>query len=186
MQRASFLRIWFTGFLISVVPCIHSDATAGGGPCGDSVLPRAAQEVVARKYRGWVVVAHDNLSADDRKLWTEAWGQACPGVAAGSFTNSISVEYAVLLIQRTSSELRERLVVLKPLNGKYVSMEVYEGSTSRVAVVRREAAGVLKKWDDPHVTRAPRFDVIIHEVIEAGMIAFYSENGRFRRIQISG
>ena len=93
--------------------CLLS-ASAGASRCDVDALPSAAQRVLSQRFGGWKIVTNSDLSPDDQPIWSEYYGDACPGVVEGNFTGDGGRQFAVTLIRGNESPLRQILVLLKP------------------------------------------------------------------------
>jgi hypothetical protein len=161
-------------------------------PCDAAALPHEIQAKLDKNYPDWQPEKLENLDEDDRKFWTEAHPNDCPGIAIGHFESKTELSYALLLVskpERKRPGLRI-LVFSRPapsepyvmhLVSKWDTGTFYEGSDQVIATVPpghyEEVVGPKKVQID--------LDGIWYEVMEKGAILYYWKNGRYHELTTS-
>jgi len=161
-------------------------------PCDASALPQEIQTKLDRNYPDWQPEKLENLDEEDRKLWTNAHPNDCPGIAIGHFESKNELSYALLLVSKPD---RKRpglriLVFSRPgpsapcvvhLIGKWDTGTFYEGSDQVIATV---SAGHYEEAIGPKRIQTD-LDGIWYEVMEKDAILYYWKNGRYHELVTS-
>lgn len=161
-------------------------------PCDTSVLPKEIQVNLQRNYPDWQPERLEQLYEDDRKFWTEKYGNRCPGIAIGHFESKTELSYALLLVSKPDRKRDGlRFLVFSRTAGsaecavrvisKYDTGSFYEGSDHVIFAVPaghyEEAVGPRKVTTD--------LDGIWYEIMEKGAILYYWKSGRYRELVTS-
>jgi hypothetical protein len=160
-------------------------AWADGQASCVTLLPKALTGVLRDNYPGWRVLELSDLAEDDRKIWEQARGKVCPGVARGNFDGSGESQHAVLLLNRKARSAVLVVHAAKGKNGSYRLSKMLEGESSRPPVIHRQPPGKYYRAED---TRSPidiKTDVIYLESIEAGATVLYFSKGMPTQVVVS-
>ncbi len=184
--RPCQFRLTMLGTLFCAAFCAQSKAT---NPCDPSVVPKEVQSRLDKDYPDWQVEKLENLDDDDRKLWTNAHPNDCPGIAIGHFESKTELSYALLLVSKPDRKRQGfRVVAFTPSgpSAPYVSHLVtkwndglyYSASDEVIATVApghyKEAIGSKNVQTD--------LDAILCETLEKGAAVYYWKNGRYHEL----
>src|SRR5438445_12432863 len=100
MTNATSCRALFVISSLLVSPgwlCAQSKAA---DPCDISSLPQEIQTKLEKNYPDWQPERLENLYEDDRRFWTNAHPNDCPGIAIGHFESKTELSYGLLLISK--------------------------------------------------------------------------------------
>jgi hypothetical protein len=148
-------------------------------------LPKTAKAVLAGKLPDWTIVSRSDLTEHDRVLWSAKHSHFCPGVAVGDYFGNRNPSFAVTLINRQPTKMFQTLIVLKPNNGSYELIELSKPQeASRALVVFRLGPGVFEDIETGERSKITS-DSVAYEYIEAGMLIYAWQGGKFRQIQVS-
>jgi hypothetical protein len=182
-SRAQILLLFLAGF------CKQAQAA---DICDPSVLPREIQTKLEKNYPDWQPERIENLYEADRRFWTEAHPNDCPGIAIGHFESKTELSYALLLVSKPerkrpglrilafsrvgpSAEYAMRVI------SKYDTGDFYEGSDQVIATA---PAGHYEEAQGPKKVDID-LDGISYEVMEKGAILYYWKNGRYHGLATS-
>ena len=170
---------------LCAVCCTLVSMAASAKECGENALPVAAQKVLSQHFTGWKVVTVSDLTPDDKQIWSETYGDACPGIVEGNFTGKGRRQFGVTLIRRDNSRIRQALVLLNPTDRVYVDKVLLEPSDATIPnVVVKFPPGT---YSDAERTRSvrTRFDGIALIQLEASGTLFYKTKDGFSRLVFS-
>jgi hypothetical protein len=185
-SRRTLLIVTSAIFFLCAVFCSESNAA---NPCDASVIPKEVQSKLAKDYPDWQVETLENLDGEDRKLWTNAHPNDCPGIAIGHFESKIELSYALLLVSKSERKRQGFRVVAFTRSGppaQYVSRLVmkwndglyYYNSDEVIATVPpghyTEAIGSRNVQTD--------LDAILCETLEKGAAVYYFRNRAYHEL----
>jgi hypothetical protein len=179
VQRRISLIVVLFGFILGFA-CAMS---AGPRECGSNSLPPAAQTLLAQRFPTWTLVTPSDLSPDDQKLWSENYGDQCPGVIEGNF--AIEHSFAVSLIHKENATLLQTLVLIELSQHGYALRTLSEASTTAVPnVLLKFPPGTYK---DAERTRSvqTKFDGVAYIKLEAAGTLYYKTGQGFKSLEIS-
>ena len=182
-SRAQILLLFLAGF------CKQAQAA---DICDPSVLPREIQTKLEKNYPDWQPERIENLYKDDRRFWTEAHPNDCPGIAIGHFESKTELSYGLLLVSKPD---RKRpglriLVFSHPAPStpyvvhslsKWDTGTFCEGSDQVIATV---PAGRYEEVMGPKKVQTD-LDSIAYEVMGKGSVLYYWKNGRYHELATS-
>jgi hypothetical protein len=175
MQRRIYLVVILFGFTCGM--------SAGARECGSSSLPPTAQTLLALRLPNWRLVTPSDLSPDDQKLWSENYGDKCPGIVEGNF--AIAHSFAVSLIRQENATLLQTLVLLEPSQDGYVLRTLSEASKTAVPnVLLKFPPGTYKDAEQTHSVQT-KFDGVAYIKLEAAGTLYYKTGHGFKSLEIS-
>jgi hypothetical protein len=95
-------------------------ATLAAQPIEACVLPQDLQREVAGKYPTAKLIELSDLEEDDKKFFQSDHDNSCPGVVKVDFYGDGKPTLALVLIPRSRSKERTKLVVARQYGGKWV------------------------------------------------------------------
>ncbi len=156
---------------------------ANADPCSN--LPPAVSAYLGAKPQ-WVLVRVTNLNADDRKLWKDAHGAKCPGLAIADFEGRGRLSYGLALLRHDRRGDEEKFVILHQRAKGISIMVVFPPyRPGNPDVVWRAPPGRTQAWDDDTKTILVPHDSVIFETLEAAAQQFYFKNDHLLKIQTS-
>lgn len=181
IEEARTLKCLRVLIFAAVFFCGVSCAYGQNSPCK---LPAPLGHQVAQSWKGWRLMQLSDLRADDQDLWRKKWGNRCPGLASGHFVNPDSLVYAVSLVDPKGS--RQAIILASPRSdGSFTTQVISPASRfAAFSVVHTLPPGRYNEVEGGRKVRT-KLDSIAYETIEAGMVMFYEENGKFRMLQLS-
>lgn len=182
-SQVIFKQMWVWLLLSCVVPQVRAIAT----PCEKTVLPDEAKAVLRIQFPEWQIVTLADLDGDERKAWSSAHPELCPGIAAGKFDPVHENAYAVSLFRPLGKyRNREALVLLTKEAGKYTIKTLSPDSdvTAHIYVVWQQPPGAYEDAETGKRVRAA-WPIITYEAIEAGATAYYWHGTGFRTFLLS-
>lgn len=175
MQRRIYLLVIFFGFTCGM--------SAAAKECGSSALPPAAQTLLTQRLPNWRLVTPSDLSPDDQKLWSENYGNKCPGIVEGNF--AIAHSFAVSLIRQEGATLLQTLVLLEPSQDGYVLRTLGEASKTAVPnILLKFPPGTYKDAEQRHSVQT-KFDGVAYIKLEAAGTLYYKTRQGFKSLEIS-
>jgi hypothetical protein len=174
--------------MATMLPVLLTPANsfAGAEACRVEFLPKTVQTLLHRNFPGWEAVSEADLREDDRRLWSQAYPNRCPGLVKGITDDSGRESYAIYLLQRRDQRMRQTLVVVAPVgeNRYRLHVLVKPQEVAVVSVVRLLPPG---EYSDAEGTVRIRtmHAVIVSETIEAGSIIHFWKDGRYHHSAIS-
>lgn len=158
-------------------------STAQSDPCSTDVLPPVLRQELEQKWSKWSILTLGELRREDAALWTRRMKDRCPGYTFGAFVPGEARGYSITLVRVVNGRKRQLLVVAYRVGDKF-RIDTLDGprSVPYYSVVRTLPPGTYK--DSGHPTHVET-DLVGYEALEAGMIAFAYQDGRWRRFQIA-
>jgi hypothetical protein len=172
--------------LLTMAFCVPSRAA---DPCDASALPQEIQTKLDKNYPDWQPEKLENLDDEDRKLWTNAHPNDCPGIAIGHFESKNELSYALLLVSKPDRRRQGFRVVAFTRSGpsatyiphlvtKWNDGLYYYNSDEVIATVPpgryAEAMGPKNVQTD--------LDSILCETLEKGAAVYYWKNGHYHEL----
>jgi hypothetical protein len=170
-------------YVLAILFGLTCGMSAAAKECGSSALPPAAQTLLAQRLPNWRLVTVSDLSPDDQKLWSENYGDKCPGIIEGNF--AIAHSFAVSLIRQEGAALLQTLVLLEPSQDGYMLRTLGEASKTAVPnVLLKFPPGTYK---DAEQTRSVRtqFDGVAYIKLEAAGTLYYKTPHGFKSLDVS-
>ena len=159
-------------------------AIAANDSC-ESTLPSALRSEITRHFKEWDLVRVSDLDEEDQALWSKAHGSACPGLAAGNFSGSYQLQFAVLLRKPRPSQRIQLLFAEEDKSGRFRIRSLLRQRVDRLSVVfATTRKGLARQTNDRLPSRFTN-DVIVLETIEAGATGYYITQGTFKSVVLS-
>ncbi len=189
MQSNIPRRLRFTIPLAGILYLAVCTSSEAADPCDLSVLPEEIQTKLEKSYSDWQPERLEHLDAEDRKLWTNAHPNDCPGIAIGHFELKNELSYALLLVSKPDRKRQGFRVVAFARTGpsatyiphlvtKWNDGLYYYNSDQVIATVPpsryAEAMGPKTVQTD--------LDSILCETLEKGAAVYYWKKGRYHEL----
>lgn len=152
-------------------------------PC-KALLPPTLQKQMQREYPTWRLVTLTDLGDDDRQLWLNKHGGACPGVAKGNFDGSARPQFALLLKADESRTLLKLVNAVMDRAKSYRFTPLAE-DIRFTYVIYGLPPGQYFAVEDRATPIKVRHDAIALERLEVGMSIFYYLDGKFKQSVVS-
>jgi hypothetical protein len=129
----------------------------------------------------------NDLRKDDQDLWEQSHAGECPGLAAGRYEPTAHENLAVALIRMQRDHREELLAVFTEQAEGQDHGQVLSPPSPTVAasVVYEVPPGRYYAFADDSRSIYATQDAIAFETIEAGVIVYYWQAGRYHSIQTS-
>jgi hypothetical protein len=152
--------------------------------CSDIKLPQQVQQRLSTAYAGWQIVTPALLDEYDRRLWSARFGNACPGLIKGKFTDE-EEGYVVNLVRKAGAVILQQLIYFRPTNGGFDIMTIDPSCVvASVSVIRKGPPGKYRSADTEKSVTVTR-ETIRSIAMEAGELVYYWDGTRFRSIATS-
>lgn len=145
----------------------------------DCSLPFSVQQVVDRQWKGWRVLQFADLGVDDQSLWLKKNGHVCPGFAPGHFVRQSGDDCAFVLIQEATNQ---QVVIVALAQQKTYRLETISAPSPVLpSVIQTFPPGDYSDVETGRKVKL-RYDSIAVEQIEATLILYFWNKGKFQRI----
>lgn len=177
--------------LALLAPTFSSADQPSHDPCGELALPKQVSDILARNFPSWRPLGVTDLVKDDQELWLQAKPNLCPGVAVGYFKSTKYYSYAVILVGADQARGYKLVALTADASNRYGINVLFEekqndlGKQPLYPVVHSLPPGEYREFDDSSRKVHIQFNAIALERLEAWMIMFYIENGRFHQLRLS-
>lgn len=165
-----------------VAACGEAPATVEAPLPNDDVAcaPNAVVHAALVEHPGWTILGIDELSVDDRDLWTQHRSPDCPGLALLRMAEGGDF-YAVTLISNAGGGWRQKVLLVPStsMDGSGVRVLVEPRDVIRPAVVWRLPPGSYEDRETGALVLLP-YDGVAFEQIEATSTIFYLQDGEVR------
>jgi len=150
--------------------------------CNTNVIPDSISNLMKSSFVGWRIKNERDFDDFHRAAWIKAKPGLCPGIAKGHFINSLTNDYALLLVSSDQKKQSYKVVVFSPKGEKINSYIVESGRNfmERVAVSAISPGAYFGVENSPTVEL--KTDGIMVEELEVGSMIYYWSNGSFKNI----
>ncbi len=176
---------------LSAVPIIivvaSLPAVAQPGTSCSSVIPKELDQYLAKNFQTFRPKLISDLASDDRRLWSETHGKACPGFAAGHFERADELSYALLLIPQSHSKDGYRLVVVTAGRDSRFQSDILDSNDTADnsgMVIARVPPGKQSAFEGNKTVRL-QLDSISVQWLEKAAVLYYWSSGKFRTLDTS-
>lgn len=169
-------NLWVTVvFCFAAIPALATPS--------ECVLPRPVQAALGNKWSGWRLLQLSDLRSDDQTLWREhpLNGKHCPGMNQGKF-DGLRIGFVFTLINGS----QEQVVMVATPTGDGFALTVLSKPTKvpYFCVVNVFPPGKYEDFYTRRATQIRGYSAAV-ETIEAGIMLFYFERGRWKSLLIS-
>jgi len=157
------------------------------GTSCSSIIPKELDQFLAKDFPTFRPKLISDLDRDERRLWSETHGKACPGVAAGQFESADELSYALLLIPQSRPKDGYRLVVVTAGADNHFQSETLDSNDTADnsgMVIARVPPGKQSAFEGNKTIRL-RLESISVQWLEKAAVLYYWSNGKFRTLNTS-
>ncbi len=173
--------------LITLVLALAPASMASADPCARIHLPFEVDQVLRQQFRNWRPKLLSDLSSDDQRVWSQDHPRACPGIASGHFEAADRIDYAILLIPKSTSALGSKIIVVSQVAQRYavrlLAQDQGTGPDSGL-VISKQPAGPYRDFEGGQTVHL-KLDGVEIEWLEKSSTLYYWSRGRYRSIATS-
>ena len=177
------MKYLITAAILVAVSLLSSPPAKAQAACAQTLVSTATRAYLERNFPGWRMVNVDDLSADHKQLWLKDHRKECPGITTGRFEPSGNWSTAVLLISKTPSDSRAKVILINTTRWTHRTLANFKDARP-IPVLFKAPRGSYQSWDDSQKVRS-KYSVIALVTYEASATAFYWSKGKFCEIAIS-
>jgi hypothetical protein len=175
-----YLSVWIV-FLIGISGLV----TPAFSKCETQHISPRIREYLLKEFPDWKVVGVNDLLAYHKELWVAEHGAECPGVAFGRYEPTGRWRTAMLIIPKSSTDLRAKLLLIGETGGRY-NHKILADISQRgpTPVLFKAPPGKYRSWNGSRTVRT-RYPVMSLVFYESSATVFFWANGKFRELQVS-